>query len=311
MAPDCANAKILALQMAQIFSVRDDFNFAQLTLMGKDTQTVLWFISETIYQSCFLQKYLRSNKNSQDSCSHSAIYNPFTRRLGFVLFFPTVAFCRTGRKTAMSAPSYSYSAHAPSLRFSLLVFLAPAIHPSHHFLLPDSLARVSGRTNTAPPTPAPAQTRSLTTQALNSPPRFEWGGHLTPVSLDNRTGEGESPDTQRSVWGADLVAHFTLFVLSPLNCREMTQHTHQWSCDLSVATVMLPLCPRISIQQTLWHTKRSRHPRWLGSQTSFAERLNFAMTLGCAFYRIECDAQMLILLALWQRRRAMNAAANC
>ena len=86
MAPDCANAEILALQMAQIFSVRDDFNFARLTLMGKDTQTVLWFISVTIYQSCFLQKYLRSSKNSQDSCSHSAIYNPFTRRLGFVFF---------------------------------------------------------------------------------------------------------------------------------------------------------------------------------------------------------------------------------
>lgn len=43
--------------MAQMFCVRDDFNFA---LMGKDTPKILSFISETIYQYDFLQKHLHS-----------------------------------------------------------------------------------------------------------------------------------------------------------------------------------------------------------------------------------------------------------
>ena len=228
MAPDCANAKILALQMAQIFSVRDDFNFAQLTLMGKDTPTVLWFISETIYQSCFLQKYLRSNKNSQDSCSHSAIYNPFTRRLGFVLFFPTVAFCRTGRETAMSAPSYSYSAHAPSLRFSLLVFLllAPAIHPCRHFLLPGSLAHVSGRTNTAPPTPGTHTNTLIDRTSSELPPSvwMGWTSHPRVPGQQDRWG-GISRHTKECVRGRPCSPLHTVCLEPPKLPRDDTTHT--------------------------------------------------------------------------------------
>lgn len=66
--------------------MRDEFGFTQLTLMGKDTQRILWFISEVMYQTYFCRSPYTALKLTR-LMHNSSIYNFFVRFTGFVLIF--------------------------------------------------------------------------------------------------------------------------------------------------------------------------------------------------------------------------------
>lgn len=160
---------------------------------------------------------LTQHWNSQDSCIHSSVYNLFTRHLCLFFVFSNVACCRTGWKIAMSAPQILILLmHS---KFFLSCFSSPwSCHPSlSSFSPPDSLAHVQrGQTTRPPPPSLQTQHPHKHTHWTHSSKLFCLNGvDFSPRCRDNRTSEGESPNRQKSPWGADLVAHFTLFVLSP------------------------------------------------------------------------------------------------
>ena len=183
--------------------------------MGKDTRWILWFISETIYQSYFCRTTCAAikQKESQDSCIHSSIYNLFIRCLGFI--FSTAAFCRMERKTAMSAV-WIHILLVRSSSFFLSLFL-PSIPVLIFFSwLTGWCSKKRANTPTLIPAPTPhPHTHKHTHWPRSSKLSCLNGVDFSPRCQDNKTGEGESPARQKSLWETDLVAHFTLFVLSP------------------------------------------------------------------------------------------------
>lgn len=195
--------------------MRDEFGFTQLTLMGKDTQRILWFISEVMYQTYFCRSPYTALKLTR-LVYNSSIYNFFVRFTGFVLIFFLYFFynclCRKRRGTCCVSSAHSYSAHALSFVIFLIYIYITWLVPSILVLIFSLWLTGSCRRG---------QSHHLThIQTCSYWPHSSRllclkGADFSPRCRSSKTDKGESRSTQKREWGADLVALFTLFVLNP------------------------------------------------------------------------------------------------
>lgn len=124
--------------------------------MGKDTQRILWFISEVMYQTYFCRSPYTALKLTR-LVYNSSIYNFFVRFTGFVLIFFLYFFynclCRKRRGTCCVSSAHSYSAHALSFVIFLIYIynMACTVYPRPDFL-PLTHRLMSKRTITPPHT---------------------------------------------------------------------------------------------------------------------------------------------------------------
>lgn len=136
--------------------MRDEFGFTQLTLMGKDTQRILWFISEVMYQTYFCRSPYTALKLTR-LMHNSSIYNFFVRFTGFVLIFFlyiffTIASSERGVGLQCQLGTFIFCSCPVFCNFFIYIYnMACTIYP-HTDFLPLTHRLMSKRTITPPHT---------------------------------------------------------------------------------------------------------------------------------------------------------------
>lgn len=184
--------------------------------MGRDTPLVYQW--DNIWK-LFLQKHLHSTEAHKTHVFIALCIISLQDIFACFLFFQTSLVAERAGRLQCQLRKFSFCSCTPSFSFLVFLLLGPAIHPCRHFLLLTHWLMFKEDKQHAPLPPPP----SLQTQHPHKHTHWTHSSKLSclngvdfsPRCRDNRTSEGESPNRQKSPWGADLVAHFTLFVLSP------------------------------------------------------------------------------------------------